>query len=111
MLIEQRIYDLRPAALSRFMDMIRERELPLLQEASAHIIGYYQVEVGELNRVIGLWRWDSLEQRSQIRGAMILRFLAAGLDRELEELVVGQRNELWLPAPFFDVHTQRLLAS
>ncbi|MBO9380610.1 hypothetical protein GG804_28000 [Sphingomonas histidinilytica] len=108
MLIEQRIYNVKPGALPRFLDLVEREELPLLGEAGKHISGYYFTEIGELNAVIGQWKWDSMDQRKAVRDAMIGRFLAAGLDSRLLGLTVSQSNQLWQAAPFFDADKGRL---
>ena len=111
MYIEKREYHLRSQHIAPFLEMVEKRELPLFGEAGDHVIGYFYSEIGDLNLVTVLWRWETLEQRDSVRRDLIGRFFQTGLEQELESHVVRQTNAIWKVAPFFDAQNMRLFAA
>ncbi|AKC80635.1 NIPSNAP domain containing protein [Xanthomonas arboricola] len=100
MLIEQRVYTLKPGSLLGFLRLYEAEGLALQREVLGNLVGYFTSEVGKLNRVIHLWGYDSFEdrarRRTQLHGDPAWReFLS-----KAGPLVESQSNELWLPTAF-----------
>ena len=47
--------------------LYREKGLAVQKRILGHLVGYYAVEVGELNKVVHLWAYDSLDERAERR--------------------------------------------
>jgi len=99
MIFELRTYDLRPGDAQRYTNLfanigreIIARHLPMA--------GYYLTETGQLNRLIHLWRYEDLADRTRRRSELyrdadwLRDFIPHGLP-----LLRSQRNQLWIPAP------------
>ncbi|MEN4825645.1 MULTISPECIES: NIPSNAP family protein [Pseudomonas] len=70
MLIEQRVYHLKPGSLHEFLKIYELEGLAIQSEALGNLIGYFQPQTGDLNRVIHLWGFESLEDRNSRRAAL-----------------------------------------
>lgn len=100
MIYEMRTYTLKPGTAKQYMDHFRDFGLPILSRY-ATLIGYWYTDIGELNQLVHIWAYDSLDQRARNRATLSQdaewkeKFLpkAAGmLDR--------QENKILLPADF-----------
>ena len=70
MIVEMRTYTLAIGATARYFKLYGEKGLLVQTRFLGHLVGYYSVEVGELNRVIHLWGYSSFEDRAVRRAAM-----------------------------------------
>lgn len=70
MLIEQRIYQLKPGSLHEFLRMYEEEGLKLQSTALGNLIAYFKPETGDINRVIQIWGYANYEDRAQRRAAL-----------------------------------------
>ena len=61
------------------------------------LAGFWHTEVGPLNRVIHIWPYASLEERTRIRAEAVK---AGGWPPDLAEFIVSMTSEIYLPAPF-----------
>ncbi len=66
MIYEMRTYQLKVGVLQRYLEQFGTIGLPIV-ERYCKLIGYWSVESGQLNRVIHIWEFASLEQRRQAR--------------------------------------------
>jgi NIPSNAP len=100
MIIEQRVYELKPGSLHEFLKAYEAEGLTTQCEALGNLLGYFISEVGELNRVVQLWGFDSFEDRSRRRAALSNNPQWRAFLGKVVTMVVGQRNELLAPASF-----------
>lgn len=69
MLIEKRTYTLYPGQVAPFL-AIYEAEGLALHTRYLNMIGYFTSEIGPLNQVITMWRYDSMQQRDDLRAQL-----------------------------------------
>lgn len=100
MIIEKRTYQLKPGAMPEFLKIYEAEGLRLQSEALGRLLGYFVSEVGELNRVVQLWSFDSFEDRLQRRAALSASPEWRAYLGKAGSMVVHQENELLTPAPF-----------
>ena len=100
MIIEQRTYELKPGSLPEFLAGYEAEGLPLQQQALGRLIGYFVAEVGELNRIVQLWGFDSYEDLVSRRAALSANPQWRSFLGKTAALVVRQRSELLTPASF-----------
>lgn len=103
MIVEMRTYTLAIGATARYFKLYGEKGLLVQTRFLGHLVGYYSVEVGELNRVIHLWGYSSFEDRAVRRAAMWADPEWLAYVRDAAGLVIEQKSELLAPAPFFTV--------
>ncbi|HEY9218463.1 MAG TPA: NIPSNAP family protein [Phenylobacterium sp.] len=103
MIVEMRTYTLAVGATGRYFKLYGEKGLAVQKRILGHLVGYYGVEVGELNKVIHMWAYDSLDERAKRRAALWADPEWLAYVREVGGLVVGQENQILTPAPFFQL--------
>jgi hypothetical protein len=100
MLIEQRIYQLRPGKLHEFLRLYEAEGLAIQSDVLGNLIGYFSTEVGELNCVVQLWGFDSFEDRQVRRSALSTHVAWRDFAGRTVALVEKQTSSLLTPASF-----------
>lgn len=100
MIVEQRIYHLKPGVVHEFLKVYEAEGLSLQSEILGRLLGYFVSEVGDLNRIVQLWGFDSFEQRQERRAALSANLEWRAFLGKAGSMVVGQENALLTPAPF-----------
>ncbi|WP_417247714.1 NIPSNAP family protein [Celeribacter sp.] len=99
-IIEERDYRTKPGCAGKFVKLYEEHGLPIQREMLGDFLGYFISDVGELNRVVALWAYDSLDERLKRRDAMMADARwAAYLDMVLP-LLDQQSTRLLRPVSF-----------
>ncbi len=70
MIIEMRSYTVLPDRLARWLKLWETTALPVQSEVMGGFLGMYLTEIGPLNEVVHLWRFDSLAEREQRRAVL-----------------------------------------
>ena len=63
MIVEMRIYTVKPGAVGEFMKIYEQHGLQIQLEILGNLVGWYTNEVGDINEVIHMWGYDSFEDR------------------------------------------------
>ncbi|MES2534489.1 MAG: NIPSNAP family protein [Pseudomonadota bacterium] len=100
MIVEQRIYQLRPGAMHEFLKIYEAEGLALQSAALGRLLGYFVSEIGDLNRVIQLWGFDTFEDRQKRRAALSATPEWRAFLGKAVSMVESQHTELLTPAPF-----------
>jgi len=100
MIVEERTYTLKPGTVQLYYQDYNPRGLAIQARILGNLIGYFHTEIGELNRVVHLWGYDSLAERERRRKALFedaewLAYLAQSPD-----IVVAMESRILVPAPF-----------
>ena len=103
MIVEMRTYTLALGATGRYFKLYRDKGLTVQKRILGHLVGYYGVEVGELNKVIHLWAYESLDERARRRAELWADAEWLAYVSEVGPLVTAQENQILTPAPFFKV--------
>jgi hypothetical protein len=105
MIVEERIYTLRPGTAAAYLQTYEKHGLPAQLPILGTLIGYYTTEFGPLNQVIHIWAYKDAADRAKRRAALAKSkewqaYLPMNRDK-----IVTQENKLLTPAPFFDPAT------
>jgi hypothetical protein len=100
MIVEERIYTLVPGKVSEMVKLYGEEGLALQQRYLGKFIGYFSTETGNLNQVVFMWGYDSLDDRAARRERLAQdpewqRYLQKAV-----QLILTQENRILKPAPF-----------
>lgn len=100
MIVEQRIYTLHPGKVPEMVRLYRDEGLALQQRHLGRFIGYFTTETGNLNQVVFMWGFDSLDDRAARRERMAQdpewqRYL-----QKVVPLLVKQENRILRPTDF-----------
>ena len=102
MLVDHRVYKVKPGRLQAQLDLYEKYGFPVQLRHCGQPIAYLTAESGELNTLVHLWAYEDAGDRARRRAAM-----AADPDWQvyLKEnaeagYVVDQRTSLMVPAKF-----------
>ena len=103
MIVEQRTYRFKPGKVPAFMAIYQAKGLEIQKRILGNLIGYFITEIGSLNESVHLWGYDSLNDRSDRRTALMAdddwrTFLA-----EILPLLEMQETKILLPTSFSPV--------
>lgn len=71
MIIEERDYRVKAGKLGQFVSLYERHGLPIQLELLGKFLGYFTTELGELNHVVALWGYESLDDRQLRRDRMM----------------------------------------
>ena len=93
MIIEMRTYTLQPGTVATFEERFAEA-LPVRAKVSP-LAAFWHTEVGPLNRVIHVWPYENLEERTRLRAEATK---LQGWPPNTREFVVEQQSDVYLLA-------------
>jgi hypothetical protein len=67
MIFELRTYTVTPGRAAEFVKLYETQALALQKKYLGELIGFYVTEIGPLNQVVHLWRYESLADRETRR--------------------------------------------
>ena len=95
MIVEFRTYTLQPGSVAtveeRFGEALANRT------RLSPLAAFWHTEVGPLNRIIHVWPYESMAERTRIRAEASK---VAGWPPAIREFVVEQKSQIFIPAPF-----------
>ena len=102
MIYDVRTYDLQPGTTPTYMEAVGEVALPVFQSHGVKLAGWYYTEVGQLNQIVHIWAYDSIEdfQTKLPEVARDPRFANEYRPR-IMDLIVAQRDNIMLAPDFF----------
>jgi hypothetical protein len=102
MIIDQRTYTAYPVKLAKWIKLYEEKALPLQLKYLEGLIGFFQSEVGTLNQVVHLWKYEDMGDRERRRGAMVADPAWQAFLQESEALgaLHSQESKILVPVSF-----------
>jgi hypothetical protein len=99
MLFELRTYTVKPNSVpeveKRFADAIPTRV------KYSPLVGFWHVEIGPLNQVLHLWRYESLQERAEIRAAAA-KDPSGNWPPKVTDLLETMETDILIPGPTND---------
>ncbi len=86
--------------MHEFLKIYEAEGLALQSAALGRLLGYFVSEIGDLNRVIQLWGFDTFEDRQKRRAALSATPEWRAFLGKAVSMVESQHTELLTPAPF-----------
>ena len=100
MIVEERIYTLQPGKVPEMVRLYGEEGLPLQQKYLGRFIGYFTSETGNVNQVVFLWGYDSLDDRAARRARLADDPAWQAYLQKVIPLLVKQENRILKPTAF-----------
>lgn len=72
MFYELRTYRLKVGALGSYLKLVAEEGLPIQKKYLGDPVAYFTTDIGLLNQVVHLWRFESLDARDAARKRLLL---------------------------------------
>jgi hypothetical protein len=70
MIVEMRTYSLVPGSLGTWLSLYEERGLRIHKEILGNLIGYFTSEFGDINEIVHIWGYVSLDDRDRRRAIL-----------------------------------------
>ena len=100
MIFELRTYTLQPGKSAEYwqhyVDGGFNAQDPRMRD---HLVGYFQSDVGPLNQILHLWKYDDMNQRADLRTANYARPDWDAHLQKIRPLMVKQETKLLVPSP------------
>ncbi len=100
MIVEERIYTLQPGKVPEMVKLYGEEGLALQQKYLGKFLGYFTAESGNLNQIVFLWGYESLDDRAARRSRMAEDPAWQAYLRKVGPLLVTQENRFLRPTAF-----------
>jgi len=71
MIYEERDYRIKAGKLMTFVRAYEEFGLPIQKKHLGTFVAYFTTEIGELNHVVAIWGYASLDERQRRRAVML----------------------------------------
>ena len=100
MIVDVRTYTLIPRKMAKYLELFEKHALPVMQRHGLELMGYYVSQIGPLNQVVHLWRYDSLADMEKKRSARDADPDWAEFLTRTEGMVLLQDNKVMRPTAF-----------
>jgi len=94
MYVEQRVYSLVPGGPAQYLLAYNGRPREIQSQILGQLIGVFQSESGELNQVVFLWGFDTLDDRERRRRALMADAEFAEFRKSTRHLLLKQESRL-----------------
>lgn len=92
MYIEQRVYTLTPGGIAEYLRLYTECGREIQEGHLGPAIGCFTREFGDLNQLIYLWPFDTLEERSRRRAGLLADVGFKEFRGKVRHLLLKQEN-------------------
>ncbi len=100
MFIEHRTYTIQPGKLREYLDTYGKLGWEVHGQ-NMPCVGHYYTDVGAMNRVVTMWQYDSLEDRTQRSTKLMADPRWKEALSKIAPLVTNLQSDLLLPSPFW----------
>ena len=100
MFFEQRTYTIAAQRVPEYLDVLEAGGAEMLAPMKPHLAGHFVCEIGRLNQVISLYRYDSFEQRASVRSECAARSKLeafVGFPPQIKPLLVDMESRILMP--------------
>jgi hypothetical protein len=95
MIVEERCYVLHPTVtVNDYLEVFRREGLEIQRQTLGGLIGYFTIEVGELNAIVSLWEYPSFEDRLRRREALAADPAWQRYLRQVRPMISSMSNRL-----------------
>jgi hypothetical protein len=99
-ILEQRDYQVITGKLAELVGLYEKEGIPIQAEVLGGFVGAFTVEIGTLSTYTHLWRYESLDQRAELRAALQARPDWQAFLGKILPLIQTQQNRILVPTAF-----------
>ncbi len=103
MIVDVRTYTLIPRKLATYLQAFEQHGLPVMKRHGLELIGYYVSQIGPLNQIVHLWRYEDLADLERKRAARDADPAWAEFLSRTEGMLLQQDNKIMRPTSFSPV--------
>lgn len=101
MIVEERVYTTHPGKWREYLALFEAEGLAIQHQILGRMVGYYYSEIGELNQIVHLWAYESLDERTERRTRLMSDVGFKAYVAKMLPLLQSQTSRILRPAPFF----------
>ena len=99
MILEHRVYTMRPGNTAAFWQTQIDRGFDIFRQIMERTLGYFVTVSGPAEQIVHIYRFDDLpDWQKRLRGLYTIKALEPYF-RTGRPLIAAQENSFWLPAP------------
>ncbi|MEO1192553.1 MAG: NIPSNAP family protein [Pseudomonadota bacterium] len=100
MIYELRTYTLKVGKMQEALQVYQEKATPFLERSSDHLVGYFLGDVGAMNQIIHVWKYQDDGERRAFWERTFADADFQAFAAEFRPLVLTQENKLMVNAPW-----------
>ena len=101
MFVEERIYTMAPGNVHPYLNLYGSQGLPVAAPILGNnLLGMFYGEIGDLNTVVSLFSYQSLDERQKRRAELLKSPEWQSYAKQAQPLVMRQQNRILVPASF-----------
>lgn len=97
---ELRTYDIIVGKMADVVGLYKAEGYPAIQKHPARLIGYFTGDIGALNQLVHLWKFEDDADRRAFWAALFADPAFAAFGAKLRPLLASQENKLLMAAPW-----------
>lgn len=101
MLVEERTYTTHPGKYREYLALYEAEGLEIQHRILGRMVGYYYSDIGDLNQIVHLWAYESLDERAERRTRLLADPGFKAYVARMLPLLQAQHSRILRPAPFF----------
>jgi NIPSNAP len=99
-IVEERIYTLHPGKIAAYLQLYEQEGLAIQRPILGELIGYFSTEIGPLNQIVHLWRYQDMADRASRRATLTADPDWKTYIAKVQPMIREQENKVLIPAPF-----------
>jgi NIPSNAP len=102
MIYEMRTYTFKPVCVPNWLALYRAEALPVQNEYLGDLVGFFTTEIGNVNQVVHIWRFEGLDDRAKRRDLMATdtRWQEFVLKVRTLDVLVSMESKILKPTDF-----------
>lgn len=100
MIVDERTYAIQPAHVRDYLDLYVAEGMALQIRHLGHLIGWFTTDVGVVNEVVHMWRFEGLGDRETRRAAMEADPAWRAFRTKASPYVLSMRSRILRPTSF-----------
>lgn len=100
MIYELRTYRLKTGSVPAYLRLVEEEGIAVQASHLGELVGYFSSEIGELNQIVHVWAFQSLDDREARRAALAADPRWQVFLPKIQALIETMENKILKPARF-----------
>ncbi len=99
MIIDERTYTIKPTHVWDYIDLYERMGMKVQTRILKGLIGFYSVEIGDVNHLVHMWSYESIGERARLRAELWKNEEWLAYVQKLRETgwLVHQSNRILIP--------------
>lgn len=101
MFYEMRTYRLRPGTVQSYLKLVENEGIAIQKSHLGVLVCYLHSEIGPLNEIIHIWRYQSLDDREKRRNSLAENPAWQAFVPKIQVLIETMESKILRSAPFW----------